>query len=236
MASIDAKLAMRMTPDGVLLVSSNLLDQVVRQERRDAGVAEHHQELGQPGPAEVGVLARVEDERAEELPDGEPLRGLLVEAAVLQHGDEQQREHQARWRPGRRTARRRRTRKLTRNAAEQDAERRRHADDAGHLAAALDRHLVGDGRVGGGEHRVERGLRDAPADQHDPRRTRGADQRRGPRCRRSRRRGSTGGACRSATGRAVGQAAGQRVADEGEQRADTHDHAELRRWPLRASR
>ena len=95
MPTTDANVGREDDAGGLLLGQLELADEVERQERRDARVAEHHHELGQPGPAEVRVLARVEDERAEELPDGEPLRGRLVQAAVAQHGGEQQREEQA---------------------------------------------------------------------------------------------------------------------------------------------
>ncbi len=83
--------------DSALLVEPELGDEVERQERGDAGVSEHHEELGEPRPAEVGVLARIEHERAEEHRDGELLCGLLGETPVLEgqdeHDHEDQRDH-----------------------------------------------------------------------------------------------------------------------------------------------
>ena len=56
MPMVDARLATRIVVIAVCSSSDELLGEEVGQERGDAGVAEHDHELGQPGPAEVGVL------------------------------------------------------------------------------------------------------------------------------------------------------------------------------------
>ena len=154
------------------------------------------------------------------------LRGLLVEATVLQDEDEQHREHRGdgcRHDEAGEVVRQ----EVHQERAREDAEGRGQADDARHLAAAADRHLVGQRRVRRGEDRVHRGLHEAPRDEDDPHRVGDADERETAEPD-ERAAEDPGPAHAEARRRAVRESAGERVRDEGEQRADTHDQAELR--------
>ncbi len=129
---------------------------VVEEVEQPDRVAEVDQEPGHPGPREVGVGARRDPERraanrrtSNGSRPARPGSGEVAGVEAVRHASA--RRARRRWRGSRP-----RCCRSPRDAgAADDADGLRDREDAADPAAPLDRHLVGDGRGDGGEHRVE---------------------------------------------------------------------------------
>lgn len=110
-------------------------------------------------------------------------------------------------------------------AAGEDADGRGDADDARDLAAARDRHLIGQRGVGCGEHRVHRRLHEAPGQHHDEHGGGHPDDRE-PAEADDRPAEDPGATHAPLRGGAVGETPDEGVRDERESSTDTHHESE----------
>ena len=130
-------------------------------------MARRGQEAGQPGPAEIGVLPRADPVGGAHPAPGERLPVLRRERGVGGEQDERQRQHHHQDREHDVAG----DQVLVEDVDDQDgaqdqAERDRHADPAGHRGALPDRHVVGDGRAQGGVLAVLEGAEQEPQQGH----------------------------------------------------------------------